>query len=112
MHTFLIGNDLKAHVRRHTGERYKCDICNAGFIQGYHLTQHKRNVHGIDSESHIRRVVKVNPVSVLTNRFENIAQNDQFIQVLATEGQHEKLYATTLHDPINVHHQIMHHQQL
>lgn len=55
---FAQGNDLKAHVRRHTGERYKCDICGDGFIQGYHLTQHKRNVHGIDMQSHIRRVEK------------------------------------------------------
>lgn len=55
---FAQGNDLKAHVRRHTGERFKCDICGDGFIQGYHLTQHKRNVHGIDTKSHIRRVEK------------------------------------------------------
>lgn len=57
--SFAQGNDLKAHVRRHTGERYKCELCGDGFIQGYHLTQHKRNVHGIDMASHIRRVEKV-----------------------------------------------------
>lgn len=57
--SFAQGNDLKAHVRRHTGERYKCEVCGDGFIQGYHLTQHKRNVHGIDMKSHIRRVEKV-----------------------------------------------------
>lgn len=61
--SFAQGNDLKAHVRRHTGERYKCDICNEGFIQGYHLTQHKRNVHGIDMKSHIRRVEKFIPAA-------------------------------------------------
>ena len=61
---FAQGNDLKAHIRRHTGERYKCDLCNEGFIQGYHLTQHKRNVHGIDMRSHIRRVEKFIPSSI------------------------------------------------
>lgn len=60
--SFAQGNDLKAHVRRHTGERYKCDLCGDGFIQGYHLTQHKRNVHGIDMKSHIRRVEKFIPI--------------------------------------------------
>lgn len=55
---FAQGNDLKAHIRRHTGERFKCDICGSGFIQGYHLTQHKRNAHGIETQSHIRRVEK------------------------------------------------------
>lgn len=43
---------------RHTGERFKCDLCNEGFIQGYHLTHHKRTVHGLDVKSHIRRVEK------------------------------------------------------
>lgn len=55
---FAQGNDLKSHIRRHTGERFKCEVCEEGFIQGYHLTQHKRNVHGIDAQSHIRRVEK------------------------------------------------------
>lgn len=50
-----------AHVRRHTGERYKCDICGDGFIQGYHLTQHKRNKHGIDTKSQISRLKKFIP---------------------------------------------------
>lgn len=49
---------MKAHIRRHTGERFKCDLCNEGFIQGYHLTHHKRTVHGLDVKSHIRRVEK------------------------------------------------------
>lgn len=56
--SFSQGNDLKAHIRRHTGERFKCDLCNEGFIQGYHLTHHKRTVHGLDVKSHIRRVEK------------------------------------------------------
>jgi hypothetical protein len=33
-------------------------LCNEGFIQGYHLTHHKRTVHGLDVKSHIRRVEK------------------------------------------------------
>lgn len=57
--SFAQGNDLKAHFRRHTGERYRCDICGEAFIQGYHLTQHKQSVHGIDMLSHIRRVEKI-----------------------------------------------------
>lgn len=28
------------------------------YSQGYHLTQHKRNMHGINMQSHIRRVEK------------------------------------------------------
>ncbi|KAG5680793.1 hypothetical protein PVAND_010279 [Polypedilum vanderplanki] len=56
--SFSQGNDLKAHIRRHTGERFKCEICSEGFIQGYHLTHHKRIVHGLDVKSHIRRVKK------------------------------------------------------
>lgn len=56
--SFSQGNDLKAHIRRHTGERFKCDLCSEGFIQGYHLTHHKRTVHGLDVKSHIRRVEK------------------------------------------------------
>lgn len=56
--SFAQSNDLKAHVRRHTGERYKCDVCGEGFIQGYHLTQHKQKVHGLDVQSHIQRLEK------------------------------------------------------
>lgn len=33
-------------------------MCSEGFIQGYHLTHHKRTVHGLDVKSHIRRVEK------------------------------------------------------
>ncbi|XP_055603705.1 zinc finger protein 436-like [Uranotaenia lowii] len=56
--SFAQGNDLKAHVRRHTGERYRCDICSEGFIQAYQLTNHKRSVHNIESDSITRRVRK------------------------------------------------------
>lgn len=45
---FAQSNDLKAHTRRHTGERYYCDVCNEGFVMGYMLTQHKRLAHGLD----------------------------------------------------------------
>lgn len=43
---FAQGNDLKAHVRRHTGERFQCELCTESFLMGYLLTQHKRTVHG------------------------------------------------------------------
>lgn len=43
---FAQGNDLKAHIRRHTGERFHCDLCPETFLMGYLLTQHKRTVHG------------------------------------------------------------------
>lgn len=43
---FAQGNDLKAHVRRHTGERFQCELCTENFLMGYLLTQHKRTVHG------------------------------------------------------------------
>lgn len=43
---FAQGNDLKAHVRRHTGERFQCEHCTESFLMGYLLTQHKRTVHG------------------------------------------------------------------
>lgn len=43
---FAQGNDLKAHVRRHTGERFQCELCTETFLMGYLLTQHKRTVHG------------------------------------------------------------------
>lgn len=43
---FAQGNDLKAHIRRHTGERFHCELCSESFLMGYLLTQHKRNIHG------------------------------------------------------------------
>lgn len=47
-------------MRRHTGERFKCDIddCGMSFIQMYLLTRHKRDVHGIECQSNIRRLTK------------------------------------------------------
>ena len=53
-------NDLKVHIRRHTGERFNCDLCKKGFVQNYHLTQHKREAHGITIISRITRVKKIN----------------------------------------------------
>lgn len=85
---FAQGNDLKSHIRRHTGERFKCDICGDGFIQGYHLTHHKRTAHGLDVKSHIRRVEKfVTPQSqeeqiaqmrITTDDIQSIVKLEQF----------------------------------
>lgn len=103
-----LGNDLKSHVRRHTGERYKCELCGAGFIQGYHLTQHKRNVHGIALESHIRRVTKFLPSTMQQANASAIADSvdnkQQVFQVLSADGHH--LY-TSAHDAIDMQHQIL-----
>lgn len=55
---FSQGNDLKAHIRRHTGERYQCEYCGASFIQIYLLNNHKKNTHGVNAKSNISRVTK------------------------------------------------------
>lgn len=65
--SFAQGQDLKAHVRRHTGERYGCDLCSASFIQTYLLTNHKKDVHGIDKKSQTTRLVKFEPVNEKIN---------------------------------------------
>lgn len=49
---------MKAHIRRHTGERYQCEYCSSSFIQIYLLNNHKKNVHGVDTKSNISRVTK------------------------------------------------------
>lgn len=61
---FAQSNDLKVHMRRHTGERFKCDVetCNDSFIQKYLLTRHKRDVHGIEVQSNIKRLTKFIPL--------------------------------------------------
>jgi uncharacterized Zn-finger protein len=59
---FAQGNDLKAHVRRHTGERFQCELCTESFLMGYLLTQHKRTVHGLNVVSNIRRLQPVNKI--------------------------------------------------
>lgn len=55
---FAQGNDLKSHVRRHTGERYACNICGASFIQTYLLNHHKKDEHGIDTQPQNSRLRK------------------------------------------------------
>lgn len=57
---------MKAHVRRHTGERYQCEHCEASFIQIYLLKNHRKNAHGIDTQSNISRLTK----------FESSGQNE------------------------------------
>lgn len=60
---FSQGNDLKAHIRRHTGERYQCEYCEASFIQIYLLNNHKKNNHGVQAKSNISRVTKFESIS-------------------------------------------------
>lgn len=107
---FAQGNDLKAHVRRHTGERYKCDICAAGFIQGYHLTQHKRNVHGIEMKSHIRRVTKFLPnnaqIAMATNPVDDQLDDKHQVYQIIGDNAHE-LYNTHETIEMDPHHQIL-----
>lgn len=55
---FAQSNDLKAHIRRHTGERFRCDICSAAFLQRYGLNAHLRTVHGIIVTSFTGRLRK------------------------------------------------------
>lgn len=105
---FAQGNDLKAHVRRHTGERYKCDVCGAGFIQGYHLTSHKRTVHGIDMKSHIRRVTKIPPSNqqVPIDHHSEIVPSitkPKIYQVLASDDH--QLFNP--HEALDVQHQLL-----
>lgn len=56
--------DLDAHIRRHTGERFKCELCGDGFIQLYHLTQHKRNMHQLNVQSTTGRLEKFHNINV------------------------------------------------
>lgn len=46
-HAFAQSNDLKAHMRRHTGERFKCQLCESEFIHKYDLSAHLRNKHAV-----------------------------------------------------------------
>lgn len=95
-------------MRRHTGERYKCDVCGAGFIQGYHLTSHKRTVHGIDMKSHIRRVTKIlpsNPQVPIADHSDIESSNTKpkLYQVLTNEN-HQFFNP---HQSIEVQHQLL-----
>lgn len=76
---FTQNNDLKAHIRRHTGERYQCEVCSASFIQIYLLSHHKKNVHGIDTKSHIGRVAKFDSKGETesTSQLEHLEENDE-----------------------------------
>lgn len=60
--SFTQSNDLKTHIRRHTGERYRCERCDMAFIHMYHLSNHKRDVHGLDAETPNRRITKYTPI--------------------------------------------------
>lgn len=66
---FAQGNDLKSHIRRHTGERYACEICGASFIQTYLLNHHKKDVHGMNTRPQVGRLSKFEP----TNESVNVA---------------------------------------
>ena len=56
--SFAQSNDLKAHIRRHTGERFKCRDCDASFLQLYGLRQHALSSHGVHMESNTGRLQK------------------------------------------------------
>lgn len=75
---FAQSNDLKAHVRRHTGERYECNICGAQFIQTYLLNHHKKDAHGINTEPQVKRLIKFEPLnnSVSTMQPEFTLENE------------------------------------
>lgn len=58
-HAFTQSNDLKAHMRRHTGERFKCELCASDFLHKYDLTAHLRNVHSVQVPCSNGRLLKV-----------------------------------------------------
>lgn len=91
--SFTQRNDLNAHIRRHTGERFKCDLCNCdGFILRYHLTQHKRKVHGIAEPANNSRLTKVQPAEMVDDGMttidhqEYININDDILFAAITES--------------------------
>ncbi|XP_058813343.1 zinc finger protein 287-like [Topomyia yanbarensis] len=45
---FLLPNQLRLHIMKHTGDRITCDICGAGYRFNYMLTQHKIREHGME----------------------------------------------------------------
>ncbi|XP_050086405.1 zinc finger protein 260-like [Anopheles aquasalis] len=40
-------NQLRIHTMKHTGDRVCCDLCGAGYMYNYMLTQHKIRKHGL-----------------------------------------------------------------
>ncbi|XP_053682745.1 zinc finger and SCAN domain-containing protein 26-like [Sabethes cyaneus] len=45
---FLLPNQLRLHIMKHTGDRITCDLCGAGYRFNYMLTQHKIREHGME----------------------------------------------------------------
>jgi len=54
--SFTQSNDLKAHIRRHTGERYKCPHCDAYFLQLYNMRNHCMSAHNKHIETKTGRL--------------------------------------------------------
>jgi len=54
--SFTQSNDLKAHIRRHTGERYKCPHCDAYFLQLYNMRNHCLSAHNKHIETKTGRL--------------------------------------------------------
>lgn len=54
--SFSQSNDLKAHIRRHTGERYKCPHCDTYFLQLYHMRNHCLSAHNKHIETKTGRL--------------------------------------------------------
>lgn len=81
---FAQSNDLKAHIRRHTGERFRCDLCSAAFLQRYGLNAHLRTVHNIVVTSFTGRLRKT----------EHPGDGEAAGEELLTTGEDEHLEAT------------------
>lgn len=83
---FAQSNDLKAHIRRHTGERFRCDECSAAFLQRYGLNAHLRTVHGIVVTSFTGRLRKADQTGDDTEATgKNILTGDEEQQIPGTE---------------------------
>lgn len=54
--SFTQSNDLKAHIRRHTGERYKCPHCDTYFLQLYNMRNHCLSAHNKHIETKTGRL--------------------------------------------------------
>ncbi|XP_055534305.1 zinc finger and BTB domain-containing protein 24-like [Wyeomyia smithii] len=66
---FLLPNQLRLHIMKHTGDRITCDLCGAGYRFNYMLTQHKIREHGMEfkgvklykTSSRSRKTVEAKP---------------------------------------------------